>query len=201
MNGIAPATVDRRLVDVPARPRDRGAEEVQHRVRRRRSRPRTLRDKLAEFYARRTITRRPILPEDNANAICWLAGDAERQDHRPRDPGRRRAAGGVPAMTASTRRLAAAQHRPPCRGQVYADLPLHHLLQRHAVSGDRQGGGRACSSGWGTRSSSARRRPAADRCTTTPATRADALPLMRHFVRVFAGAEVDLRARRPPASR
>jgi NAD(P)-dependent dehydrogenase (short-subunit alcohol dehydrogenase family) len=34
-----------------------------------------LRDKLAEFYARRTITRRPILPEDNANAICWLAGD------------------------------------------------------------------------------------------------------------------------------
>jgi NAD(P)-dependent dehydrogenase (short-subunit alcohol dehydrogenase family) len=34
-----------------------------------------LRTKLAEFYARRTITRRPILPEDNANAICWLAGD------------------------------------------------------------------------------------------------------------------------------
>jgi NAD(P)-dependent dehydrogenase (short-subunit alcohol dehydrogenase family) len=34
-----------------------------------------LRTKLAEFYARRTITKRPILPEDNANAICWLAGD------------------------------------------------------------------------------------------------------------------------------
>ena len=34
-----------------------------------------LRSKLAEFYARRTITRRPILPEDNANAICWLAGE------------------------------------------------------------------------------------------------------------------------------
>jgi len=34
-----------------------------------------LRTKLAEFYARRTITRRPILPIDNANAICWLAGD------------------------------------------------------------------------------------------------------------------------------
>jgi NAD(P)-dependent dehydrogenase (short-subunit alcohol dehydrogenase family) len=34
-----------------------------------------LRDKLAEFYAQRTITRRPILPIDNANAICWLAGD------------------------------------------------------------------------------------------------------------------------------
>jgi len=34
-----------------------------------------LRAKLAEFYALRTITRRPILPVDNANAICWLAGD------------------------------------------------------------------------------------------------------------------------------
>jgi rhamnose utilization protein RhaD (predicted bifunctional aldolase and dehydrogenase)/NAD(P)-dependent dehydrogenase (short-subunit alcohol dehydrogenase family) len=34
-----------------------------------------LRDKLAEFYARRTITRRPILPLDNANAICFLAGE------------------------------------------------------------------------------------------------------------------------------
>jgi NAD(P)-dependent dehydrogenase (short-subunit alcohol dehydrogenase family) len=35
----------------------------------------SLRSKLAEFYARRTITRRPILPVDCANAICWLAGD------------------------------------------------------------------------------------------------------------------------------
>ncbi len=34
-----------------------------------------LRDRLAEFYAQRTITRRPILPIDNANAICWLAGE------------------------------------------------------------------------------------------------------------------------------
>ena len=34
-----------------------------------------LRNTLAEFYARRTITRRPILPIDNANAMCWLAGD------------------------------------------------------------------------------------------------------------------------------
>jgi NAD(P)-dependent dehydrogenase (short-subunit alcohol dehydrogenase family) len=34
-----------------------------------------LRSKLALFYARRTITRRPILPIDCANAICWLAGD------------------------------------------------------------------------------------------------------------------------------
>jgi rhamnose utilization protein RhaD (predicted bifunctional aldolase and dehydrogenase)/NAD(P)-dependent dehydrogenase (short-subunit alcohol dehydrogenase family) len=34
-----------------------------------------LREKLAAFYAQRTITRRPILPEDCARAICWLAGD------------------------------------------------------------------------------------------------------------------------------
>jgi NAD(P)-dependent dehydrogenase (short-subunit alcohol dehydrogenase family) len=35
----------------------------------------TLRSKLAEFYARRTITGRPILPSDCASAILWLAGD------------------------------------------------------------------------------------------------------------------------------
>jgi NAD(P)-dependent dehydrogenase (short-subunit alcohol dehydrogenase family) len=34
-----------------------------------------LRSKLAEFYARRTITRRPILPTDCANAILFLAGE------------------------------------------------------------------------------------------------------------------------------
>ena len=34
-----------------------------------------LRAKLAEFYARRTITGRPILPGDCASAILWLAGD------------------------------------------------------------------------------------------------------------------------------
>ena len=34
-----------------------------------------LRTKLAQFYSQRTITRRPILPLDCTNAICWLAGD------------------------------------------------------------------------------------------------------------------------------
>jgi NAD(P)-dependent dehydrogenase (short-subunit alcohol dehydrogenase family) len=34
-----------------------------------------LREKLAAFYARRTITRQPISPADCANAICWLAGE------------------------------------------------------------------------------------------------------------------------------
>ena len=35
----------------------------------------SLRSKLADFYAQRTITRKPIMPADCANAICFLAGD------------------------------------------------------------------------------------------------------------------------------
>jgi len=35
----------------------------------------SLRAKLADFYAQRTLTKRPILPEDCARAILWLAGD------------------------------------------------------------------------------------------------------------------------------
>ena len=34
-----------------------------------------LRGKLADFYSQRTLTKRPILPQDCANAIVWLAGD------------------------------------------------------------------------------------------------------------------------------
>jgi NAD(P)-dependent dehydrogenase (short-subunit alcohol dehydrogenase family) len=74
VNGIAPATVvagsamfpkDRVMVslkkyDIPFEE----SESVE-----------SLRAKLAEFYARRTLTRRPILPIDCANAICFLAGD------------------------------------------------------------------------------------------------------------------------------
>ena len=75
VNGIAPATV---IAGSSMFPRDRvmvalrkyniefGEDESTE----------ALRDKLAEFYARRTITRRPILPADCANAICFLAGDA-----------------------------------------------------------------------------------------------------------------------------
>jgi rhamnose utilization protein RhaD (predicted bifunctional aldolase and dehydrogenase)/NAD(P)-dependent dehydrogenase (short-subunit alcohol dehydrogenase family) len=74
VNGIAPATViagsamfprDRVIValnkyNLPYKDSDTDDE---------------LRSTLAEFYAQRTITKRPILPIDNANAICWLAGD------------------------------------------------------------------------------------------------------------------------------
>jgi len=74
VNGIAPATV---VAGSAMFPRDRvivslkkyeipydESESVE-----------SLRGKLADFYARRTLTRRPILPVDCANAICWLAGD------------------------------------------------------------------------------------------------------------------------------
>jgi rhamnose utilization protein RhaD (predicted bifunctional aldolase and dehydrogenase)/NAD(P)-dependent dehydrogenase (short-subunit alcohol dehydrogenase family) len=74
VNGIAPATV---VAGSAMFPKDRvmvslkkyeipfeESESVE-----------SLRSKLAEFYARRTITRRPILPVDCANAICYLAGD------------------------------------------------------------------------------------------------------------------------------
>jgi len=74
VNGIAPATV---VAGSAMFPRDRvigslqkygiafGDDESTE----------ALRSKLADFYAQRTITRRPILPLDCANAICWLAGD------------------------------------------------------------------------------------------------------------------------------
>lgn len=35
----------------------------------------SLRQRLADFYARRTITQLTITPEDCAEAICWLSGD------------------------------------------------------------------------------------------------------------------------------
>jgi rhamnose utilization protein RhaD (predicted bifunctional aldolase and dehydrogenase)/NAD(P)-dependent dehydrogenase (short-subunit alcohol dehydrogenase family) len=74
VNGIAPATViagssmfprDRVIVALKKYSLDFDESESTE----------DLRAKLAEFYARRTITRRPILPIDNANAICWLAGE------------------------------------------------------------------------------------------------------------------------------
>jgi NAD(P)-dependent dehydrogenase (short-subunit alcohol dehydrogenase family) len=74
VNGIAPATV---VAGSTMFPRDRvmhslekygiafgDAESTEE-----------LRSKLANFYAQRTLTRRPILPEDCANAILWLCGE------------------------------------------------------------------------------------------------------------------------------
>ena len=74
VNGIAPATV---VAGSTMFPRDRvmqslgkykidfpDAESTEE-----------LRGKLANFYAQRTLTRRPILPQDCAAAIVWLAGE------------------------------------------------------------------------------------------------------------------------------
>jgi NAD(P)-dependent dehydrogenase (short-subunit alcohol dehydrogenase family) len=63
-----------RVRDVPARSRHRVAQKYKIAYSEDES-TESLRSKLAEFYAQRTITRRPILPDDCANAICFLAGD------------------------------------------------------------------------------------------------------------------------------
>jgi len=74
VNGVAPATVvagsamfprDRVIVSLKKYSIEFADSETTE----------SLRDKLAEFYARRTITRRPILPVDCANAIVFLASD------------------------------------------------------------------------------------------------------------------------------
>jgi NAD(P)-dependent dehydrogenase (short-subunit alcohol dehydrogenase family) len=74
VNGIAPATV---VAGSTMFPRDRiisslakydlphGDDESTE----------TLRDRLANFYAERTLTRAPIRPQDCAEAIVWLASD------------------------------------------------------------------------------------------------------------------------------
>jgi NAD(P)-dependent dehydrogenase (short-subunit alcohol dehydrogenase family) len=75
VNGIAPATV---IAGSSMFPSDRVIAALQkYGIAFSDEEPaEALRTKLAEFYAGRTITRRPILPLDCANAICWLAGDA-----------------------------------------------------------------------------------------------------------------------------
>jgi NAD(P)-dependent dehydrogenase (short-subunit alcohol dehydrogenase family) len=74
VNGIAPATVvagsamfprDRVIVSLEKYAIPFGHDETTE----------ALRSKLAAFYARRTITGRPILPADCASAILWLASD------------------------------------------------------------------------------------------------------------------------------
>ncbi len=74
VNGIAPATV---VAGSTMFPRDRVIQSLsKYKIEFAESETSDqLRDKLANFYAQRTITRRPILPKDCANAIVWLAGD------------------------------------------------------------------------------------------------------------------------------
>jgi rhamnose utilization protein RhaD (predicted bifunctional aldolase and dehydrogenase)/NAD(P)-dependent dehydrogenase (short-subunit alcohol dehydrogenase family) len=74
VNGIAPATV---VAGSTMFPRDRVINSLQkYKIAFSESEStEELRNKLAEFYAQRTLTRRPILPQDCAKAIVWLASD------------------------------------------------------------------------------------------------------------------------------
>jgi rhamnulose-1-phosphate aldolase/alcohol dehydrogenase len=73
VNGIAPATV---VSGSAMFPRDRviGSLRKYDIAFDESETTEALRAKLAEFYARRTVLRRPILPADCAEAIVWLAG-------------------------------------------------------------------------------------------------------------------------------
>lgn len=74
VNGIAPATV---VAGSTMFPRDRVMQSLQ-KYKIEFSETETteeLRARLADFYAQRTLTKRPILPQDCANAIVWLAGE------------------------------------------------------------------------------------------------------------------------------
>jgi rhamnose utilization protein RhaD (predicted bifunctional aldolase and dehydrogenase)/NAD(P)-dependent dehydrogenase (short-subunit alcohol dehydrogenase family) len=74
VNGIAPATV---VAGSAMFPRDRVIQSLQkYKIDFSESDPTdTLRDKLADFYAQRTLGKRPITPEICAAAIVWLAGE------------------------------------------------------------------------------------------------------------------------------
>ncbi|HEX4596076.1 MAG TPA: bifunctional rhamnulose-1-phosphate aldolase/short-chain dehydrogenase [Bryobacteraceae bacterium] len=74
VNGIAPATV---VVGSTMFPRDRVVHSLQkYKIDFSESEStEELRTKLAGFYAQRTLTRQPILPQDCARAIVWLASD------------------------------------------------------------------------------------------------------------------------------
>jgi rhamnose utilization protein RhaD (predicted bifunctional aldolase and dehydrogenase)/NAD(P)-dependent dehydrogenase (short-subunit alcohol dehydrogenase family) len=74
VNGIAPATV---VAGSTMFPRDRVMQSLQkYKIDFSESETtEELRGKLADFYAQRTLTKRPILPQDCAAAIVWLASD------------------------------------------------------------------------------------------------------------------------------
>jgi rhamnose utilization protein RhaD (predicted bifunctional aldolase and dehydrogenase)/NAD(P)-dependent dehydrogenase (short-subunit alcohol dehydrogenase family) len=74
VNGIAPATV---VAGSTMFPRDRVVQSLEkYKIAYSEGEStEELRGKLADFYAQRTLTNRPILPQDCANAIVWLAGE------------------------------------------------------------------------------------------------------------------------------
>ena len=74
VNAIAPATV---VAGSTMFPRDRVMQSLdKYKVPYRQDQDtETLRSRLAHFYAQRTLTKKPILPEDCARAILWLLGE------------------------------------------------------------------------------------------------------------------------------
>ncbi len=74
VNGIAPATV---VTGSTMFPRDRVIQSLQnYKIAFSESdSTEALRDKLADFYSQRTLTKRPVTPELCAAAIVWLAGE------------------------------------------------------------------------------------------------------------------------------
>jgi rhamnose utilization protein RhaD (predicted bifunctional aldolase and dehydrogenase)/NAD(P)-dependent dehydrogenase (short-subunit alcohol dehydrogenase family) len=74
VNGIAPATV---VAGSAMFPRDRVMQSLKkYKIEFSESEStEDLRTKLADFYAQRTLTRKPILPQDCAKAILWLLSD------------------------------------------------------------------------------------------------------------------------------
>jgi rhamnose utilization protein RhaD (predicted bifunctional aldolase and dehydrogenase)/NAD(P)-dependent dehydrogenase (short-subunit alcohol dehydrogenase family) len=74
VNGIAPATV---VAGSTMFPRDRVMQSLdKYKISfSENESTEELRNKLANFYAQRTLTRRPIMPRDCANAIVWLLSD------------------------------------------------------------------------------------------------------------------------------
>ena len=84
--------------DVPARPGDRVAGQVRALPFGEDESTEALRDKLAGFYAKRSLTQSPIEPEDQAEAIFLLVSQRLAKTTGPRHPGRRRVAGRFPAV-------------------------------------------------------------------------------------------------------
>jgi len=74
VNGIAPATV---VAGSTMFPRDRVIQSLEkYKIAFTDSESTDeLRAKLADFYAQRTLTKQPILPQDCAAAIVWLTSD------------------------------------------------------------------------------------------------------------------------------
>ena len=75
VNGVAPGDGGAGQRHVPARPRHRVAGQVRDRLRRAEA-TEALRNKLAGFYADRTLRKRPITPADQAEAAFFLVSAA-----------------------------------------------------------------------------------------------------------------------------